>query len=406
MGTVIMEDAAPTFERLQGRLGEIQATLRDAGLDGWLLFDVYARNKVAMGLLGFGEQKRRYFAWIPATGEPVALMHGIEEGPWARWPWTRRRYVAWRELDEVLSELLGQAKRVAMEVSPGDAVPALDLVPAGVVELVEKAGPEVVSSGDLITRFYSAWTPEQLAAHRRTAETLADVAGEAFAELAGRVAAGEAVTEAEMRRWVLGRLEARGAGVGADCIVATGVSAADPHYHPVEGGTVFRRGDVVLIDLWSKEAEDAAYADQTWMGYLGAEVPEKVAEVFGVVRDARDAAVEFLRRRWAEGTPVQGYEVDDVCREVIERHGYGKWFIHRTGHSIDRSTHGMGPNMDNLETHEVRTLIPGVGFSIEPGIYLPEELGVRSEINVYIGEEGPEITPSEIQHEVFTLLDD
>lgn len=403
--STMMEETAPTFERLRARLDEIQASLREAGLDGWLLFDVYARNRVAMGLLGFGEQKRRYFAWIPAKGQPVAVMHGIEEGPWARWPWERRRYVAWRELDAVLAELLAGTKRIAMEISPGDAVPALDLVPAGVVELVAKAGPEVVSSGDLITRFYSSWTPDQLAAHRRTAETLAAVARDAFAYLADRVAAGEVVTEAAMRRWVIEQLEARGAGVGADAIVATGVSAADPHYHPVDGGATFRRGDLVLIDLWSKEAEDAAYADQTWMGYLGAEVPPKIAEVFGVVRDARDAAVDFLRRRWAEGTPVQGYEVDDVCREVIERHGYGKWFIHRTGHSIDRSTHGMGPNMDNLETHEVRSLIQGVGFSIEPGIYLPGELGVRSEINVYIGEQGPEVTPSEIQDEVFTLLD-
>ncbi|HEX7117546.1 MAG TPA: Xaa-Pro peptidase family protein [Longimicrobiales bacterium] len=404
--SVTMEDTAPAFERLRAELDEIQAALREAGLDGWLLFDVYARNKVAMGMLGFGEQKRRYFAWIPATGEPVAVMHGIEEGPWARWPWARRRYVSWRELDDVLRELLGGARRIAMELSPGDAVPALDLVPAGVVELVRKAGPEVVSSGDLITRFYSSWTPAQLASHRRAAETLAQVARDAFAHLAGRVAAGEPVTEAEMRRWVVGALEERGAGAGADAIVATGVSAADPHYHPVEGGATFQRGDVVLIDLWAKESEDSVYADQTWMGYLGSETPAKVAEVFGAVRDARDAAIAFLRERWAAGERIQGYEVDDVTRAVIERHGYGKWFIHRTGHSIDRSTHGMGPNMDNLETHEVRSLIPGVGFSIEPGIYLPGELGVRTEINVYIGADGPEVTPSGIQHEVFTLLDD
>ncbi len=404
--TVSVEDAAPTFGRLRTQLDAIRAALRDAGLDGWLLFDVYARNKVAMGLLGFGEQKRRYFAWIPAEGEPVAVMHAIEEGPWARWPWARRRYVAWRELDQVLRELLGGASRVAMEVSPGDAVPALDLVPAGVVELVAKVGPEIVSSGDLVTRFYSVWTPEQLASHRRAAETLAAVAREAFAHLADRVAAGTAVTEAEMRRWVIDRLDERGVGVGADAIVATGVNAADPHYHAVDGGAAFRRGDVVLLDLWSKERDDAAYADQTWMAYLGAEVPAKAAEVFGVVRDARDAAVDFLRRRWAAGETVVGYEVDDVARDVIERHGYGRWVIHRTGHSIDRSTHGMGPNMDNLETHEVRTLIPGIGFSIEPGIYLPGELGVRSEINVYIGDEGPEVTPSGVQRDVLTLLDD
>lgn len=402
---VLIDGAAPAFGRLRAELDGIRAALREAGLDGWLLFDIYARNKVAMGLLGFGEQKRRYFVWIPADGEPVAVIHGIEEDPWARWPWGRRRYVGWRELDDVLRELLAGAKRVAMEVSPGDAVPALDLVPAGVVELVRRAGPEVVSSGDLVTRFYSRWTPEQVASHRRAAAALAEVARDAFAHLAARVAAGDAPTEEAMRRWVIETLEARGAGAGADAIVANGVNAANPHYAAVEGGATFRRGDVVLLDLWAKEADDMVYADQTWMAYLGAEVPPKVAQVFGAVREARDAAVEFLRRRWAAGDAVQGYEVDDVARAVIERHGYGRWFIHRTGHSIDRSTHGMGPNVDNYETHEVRLLIAGVGFSIEPGVYLPGELGVRSEVNVYLGEDGPEVTPSGVQREVFTLLE-
>lgn len=391
------------FGRLRSELGRIQAALVELGLDGWLLYDLRGRNLVTGGLLGLGTLTRRYFVWIPARGEPVAVTHGIEQGPWAGWPWAQRKYVAWRELDAVLTEILAGARRVAMEVMPRDAVPVVDLVPAGVVELVEAAGPEVVTSGELITRFYSRWTEEGVASHLRAAEVLAGVARDALDWLAAELRRGGTVTEAGLRRWVLDELAARGCGAGSDCHAANGVNAADPHYSPVGEGAAFRAGDVVLLDLWSKEADHLIYADQTWMAYLGAEPPARVQEVWEVVRDARDAAVEFLQSRWREGRPVQGYEVDDVARDLITRRGFGPAFIHRTGHSIDVSTHGMGPNLDNLETHEVRELIEGVGFSIEPGIYLPGELGVRSEINVYIGPDGPVVTPREIQTELWTL---
>lgn len=398
------ETVRPGFDRLRTQLDGIQAALRELELDGWLLYDLRARNRVAGGLTGLGELSRRYFVLIPATGEPLAIVHGIEEAPWAGWPWRRRRYVGWRELDAALHEELGAARRVAMEVSPRDGVPLLDLVPAGVVELVEAAGPEVASSGELITRFYSRWTPEGLASHRRAAEVLAGVARDAFDHLARAVEAGGEVTESALRRRVLDTLAARGCGTGADCIAATGLNAADPHYEPLGAGATFRRGDVVLLDLWAKEAEDAIYADQTWMAYLGDRVPGRVAELWAAVRDGRDAAVDFLRRLWREGRPVQGYEVDDAARRVIAERGFGPAFIHRTGHSIDRFTHGMGPNIDNLETRETRVLIPGIGFSIEPGIYLPGEIGLRSEINVYLREDGPEVTPGETQSDIFALL--
>jgi Xaa-Pro aminopeptidase len=391
------------FGRLRSQLGEIQEALVELGLDGWLLYDLRGRNLVAGGLSGLGTLSRRYFIWLPARGEPEAIVHGIETGPWAGWPWAQRRYVSWRELDTALAEVLAGAERIAMEIMPRDAVPVVDLVPVGVVELVREAGPEVVSSGELITRFYSRWTEAGVESHLRAAEVLAGVARDALEWLAAEVRRGGAPTEAGLRAHVLGLLAERGCGVGADCHAANGINAADPHYAPVDEGATFRAGDVVLLDLWAKEAEDLIYADQTWMAYLGDNPPALVEEVWAAVRDARDAAVAFLRERWQEGRSVQGYEVDDVARGVIERRGYGEAFIHRTGHSIDVSTHGMGPNLDNLETREVRHLIPGVGFSIEPGIYLPGELGVRSEINVYIGPAGPVVTPREIQAELLLL---
>ena len=393
------------FGRLKTVLPGLDAALEEHGMDGWLLYDLHARNTAASGLVELPDLTRRWFVWLPRGGEPVAVTHGIEQGPWEHWPWSRRRYVGWRELDEVLAETLAGARRVAMEVSPGDAVPAMDLVPAGVRELVQKTGVEVVPSGELIARFYSAWSEEGLASHRRAAALLAKTADAAFRHVAERVKAGEPPREDEVRQWVLERLREGGAGVGADSIVAIGVNAADPHYAPTEGGAPIKEGDVLLLDLWSKEAEDAIYADQTWMAYLGAQVPARAAELFAAIRDGRDAGVALLRRRWEAGEPVQGYEVDDAVRGVIRERGWGDAFIHRTGHSIDTDTHGMGPNIDNLETHETRRLIPGVGFSIEPGIYLEGEIGLRTEIDVYMGPDGPEVTTPEPQREIRALLD-
>lgn len=396
----------PTFEELQARLPEIQEAIREAGLDGWLLYDLHARNMVAAKLVGHGDMSRRWFVMIPAEGEPRALVHGIEELPWEHWPWSRRRYVGWQELDEALRTLVGSAQRVAMEFSPGNAVPAVDLVPAGVLERVRATGVEVVSSADLVTLFHARWSAEQLASHRRAAAVLAQVAEATFRRLADGVGGGAGPREAEVMEWVIADLAARGCGVGSDCIVATGVNAANPHYGPADGGAAFKRGDVVLLDLWAKEAEDAVYADQTWMAYLGAQVPERPAQLFEIIRDARDAAVRRAEEVWASGKELRGYELDDAARAVVVAGGYGDYFIHRTGHSIDRDTHGAGPNIDNLETHETRLIVPGVGYSIEPGIYVPGDLGIRTEINVYVSEQGPEVTTPHPQDAVAALLPD
>ncbi|HEX6306571.1 MAG TPA: Xaa-Pro peptidase family protein [Longimicrobiales bacterium] len=392
------------FRRLRSELDAIQAAVGEAGLDGWLLYDLHARNDVTARLLGLGDLTRRFFVLIPAQGEPTALIHGIEQSPWEQWPWQRRVYVGWQELGSAVRDTLRGLRRVAMEYSPNAAVPTIDLVPAGIVDLVRSAGVEVVSSGDLVTRFYACWTPEQLQSHYMASAAIAQIAEGTFTRLAQAVTAGERVNEEEVRGWVIADMEAHGVGVGGDAIAATGLSAADPHYSPQSGGATFRRGDLVLLDLWSKQSEEMVYADQTWMAYLGGTVPERAAKLFAVIRDARDAAVEFLETRWRTGSPIEGREVDDVTRRVVTDAGFGTYFIHRTGHSIDRSTHGMGPNIDDLETHETRRLMPGVGFSIEPGIYIPGEIGMRTEINVYVSEKGPEVTTPRPQRAIQPLL--
>ncbi len=389
--------------RLRRDLPAIQASLRESGADGWLLFDVYGRNPVSGRLLGLAPMTRRYFVLVPAQGEPVALTHGIEQGPWEKWPCRKEVYVAWRELDEKLRALLPAHGKVAMEYMAADAVPAMDLVPGGVIDLVRRSGCDVVASADLVTRFYAAWSADDLASHRRASVALAQVAQAAFVRLARTLAEGGTVTEGEVREWVVADCHAHGVKVGADCIPAIGPNAANPHYVPVGQGATIKRGDVFLLDLWGKETEASVYSDQTWMLYLGEHVPQRVAELFAAIRDGRDAAVAYVRDAWAAGRPVQGYEVDDVCRNVVQGRGWAEWFIHRTGHSIDQADHGMGPNIDNLETHETRLLMPGVCFSIEPGIYLPGDIGLRTEIDVYLGADGPEVTTPDPQDESLAL---
>jgi len=392
------------FRRLQGELPAIQDALREQGLDGWLLYDLHARNRITTTLLGLGDLSRRYFVLVPAQGEPHAVVHRIEEAPWSAWPWRRTPYSGWRELEGALSDMLSGVGRAAMEVAARDAIPALDLVPVGVVQLIESAGVEVVSSAELVTRFHSRWTADGLASHRRAGAVLAQAASEAFAFAAAGVAAGESITEGALRTRVLDRLRAGGLTVGADAIVAWGPNAADPHYHPSDRGALLRPGAVLLLDLWGKESEDAVFADQTWMAYIGEEIPDRVNDVWLAVRDARVAAVQFIRERCTGGEFPMGYEVDAVSRALIDSRGFGAYFIHRTGHSIDVELHGTGPNIDDFETHETRRLVPGTGFSIEPGVYLPGDLGIRSEIDVYMTELGPEVTTPDPQMALPPLL--
>lgn len=386
-------------------LPRLQQTLAAAGLDGWLLFDFHGVNPIATGLLGLdGMVTRRIFAYLPREGAPTAITHAIEQGPWRRWPeeWRRERYSGWRTLDAQLTALVA-GKRVAMEYSPGDAVPYLDRVPAGVLEMVRAAGAEVVSSAELVTRFYAVWSEPQLAGHRRAAERIAELAREAFTYAASEARAGRPVTEHALQARLLDGFARHGLETDHPPIVAAGPNAADPHYAssadrpvPIEDGTT------LLIDLWAREP-GGVYADQTWMASLG-EPSARAREVWAAVRDARDAALALLRERVAAGVRVRGAEADDAARAVIAARGFGDYFTHRTGHSIDpHDLHGSGPHLDNLETHEERLLLPGVGFSVEPGVYLPGEIGMRSEVNAFIADRELVVTPEDYQRELLVV---
>jgi Xaa-Pro aminopeptidase len=383
----------------------VQEALRESGVDGWLFYEYRGQNWIAASLLGVSNTTRRGFVLVPAAGEPRLLRHAIEASAWRHWPWPSDSYAGWREMEEKLAELVKGRPRLALEISPRSSVPTVDTVPAGMVELLRSLGVQPVSSQDLISRFHSVWSEAQLQEHRRAAEVVAAVALDAFERAADQIRAGTGASEGALVEWIRAALAERGVAVDADAHVAVGAGAADPHYAPSGAGEPIRRGDLLLIDLWGRTTPDSVHADQTWMGYLGGTPPEEMTRVWDVVRDARDRAVDFLRARFASGEQVRGYEVDDVSRGVIEAAGFGRYFVHRTGHSIDMKLHGSGPNLDNLESRDDRRLLPGVGFSVEPGIYLPGRFGVRSEINVHWGAAGPEVTPRRPQQEILRLLE-
>ncbi len=387
-------------------LPDIQRAIAEAGLDGWLLYDFRGTNPIARDFLGFGDLhlSRRIFVLIPRQGVPVAITHNIEQGAWRDWPssWRRERYSSWRALENWLQEIVG-GQRIAMEYSPGDAVPYLDRTPAGVLELIRSTNATVVTSGELVSQFYATWSTDDLLAHRRAAEHISTIAHEAFAHAGSMARAGTPIAEHALQARMMAAFDRAGLITYSPPNVSVGAHAADPHYEPsADRPTVITVGNLVLIDLWAREPGHP-YADQTWMAIVGAP-SERAVTLWNAVKDSRDAAIAYVESNVAAGGTVRGADVDDAARAVIERAGYGDYFTHRTGHSIDaREIHGSGPNLDNLETRDERLLIPGVGFSIEPGIYIPGDIGLRTEVNAYIGDGVAIITPVDIQQELIVV---
>ena len=380
-------------------LPDLRAALREAGVDGWLLFDFHGLNPVAGRVLGLkGMSTRRLFVLLPREGEPVAVAHKIELQGLEGFPGRIVPYARWSELHAALASLVS-GRRLAMEISPEDAVPYLDRVPYGVVELLRRLGATVVPSGSLVSRFAARWSAAEADDHRAAAEILASVAREALTRAASQ--ADQGLSESKLQSQVVQAVEARGLVFDTLPIVGFGPNSARPHYEPHQGhDRTLQAGEVILLDLWAGRTRNTVFADQTWMGFAGARPPDRVVRVWKTVRDARDAAIRTVQRAAAEQRPIAGYEVDQAARAVIEAAGFGGAFVHRTGHSIDRDLHGSGPHMDDYETHDERLLLPGVGFSVEPGIYLGDEFGMRSEVNMFLGDQGPEVTPKEPQVEL------
>jgi Xaa-Pro aminopeptidase len=372
------------------RVDDIQRAIREQpGLDGWLFYDFRHSDLLSYGVLRLdvhAHVTRRWYYWVPAKGTPAKLVHAIESHVLDSLPGTCHCYVSWRNRHATLQHILLGAKRVAMQYSPCNAIPYVARVDAGTIDLVRSFGIEVVTSADLVQQFEAVWNETQLQSHCMAAAALRRIVDEAFGHVGRMVAQGKAFGEYDLQQFILSRFHQYGLVTSSPPIAAVNDHSADPHYSPTkESSRPIRSGGLVLIDLWAKQPDpDAVYADITWTGYVGGPVPDRHRQIFDIVRSARDAALAFVQRRIHERNFPCGWEVDDVCRQVIEKAGYGERFIHRTGHSIGVEVHGNGANIDNLETQDSRRLMPHTGFSIEPGIYLPGEFGVRSELDVYL----------------------
>lgn len=391
----------------------IQQALKDAKLDGWLFYSFRGSDPIAANILAMPTEghmaTRRWFYYVPQSGEPTRIVHSIERDVLDHLPGKKLIYLPWQQLHSHLKNTLTAASprpRIAMQYSPNAAIPYLSRVDAGTVELIRSFGADIVSSADLVQRFESAWGDEQLAMHDEAARGLYESVHSAFAEIGKRISAGTPTTEYDIQQHILNCFDQRGMFSKDPPIVAVNANSAMPHYGPTrERHSPINKGDFVLIDLWAKlNRPNSVYADITWTSFVGERVPDEITSVFNIVRDARDAATEFVKESFGGGRTIYGWQVDDVCRAVIQKAGYGEYFIHRTGHNIHTEVHGNGANIDNLETKDERVLIPRTCFSIEPGIYLEGKFGVRSEIDVYVSEGEARVTGGEVQKEVVAIL--
>ncbi len=391
------------------RFAEISSALAAAGLDGWLFYDFRLSDPIAYRVLGLSEHgttTRRWFCYMPARGDARALVSAVEAHRLDALGIERVVYRSSAEMLAGLSTILGDARRVAMNYSPRGAIPYVSRVDAGTVELVRSLGVEIVSAADLIQEFEATLSSAQMEGHRRAGAALGAVVDQTFAEIAGRVAAGKSATEYSIQQFMLERISAASLVTREPPIVAVNAHSADPHFGTAERDSApIGRGDFVLLDVWAKEpGADSVYADITWTGFVGEAAPDDHAEIFAIVRAARDAAVELVKSRVAAPIPLSGREADRAARGVIEHAGFGANFVHRTGHSIGREVHGMGANLDSLETDDDRRLIDRTCFSVEPGIYLPGRFGVRSELDMTIQAGRAEVSAPAPQREIVPIM--
>ena len=386
-------------------LSAIQSALRERNIDAWLFYDHHRRDPIAYRVLGLPDNlmvTRRWYYLVPAEGEPTKLVHKIEAGHLDSLPGTKKRYSAWQELFEGLKTMLANHRDIAMQYSPNNIVFTVSLVDAGTIDMIRGMGKNVVSAADLIALFEATLSDEQIKTHFAARDLIDPITKAAFQEIGRRVRNG-GTTEHEMQQWIMEAFARDGLITDDPPIVAANANSGNPHYEPSADHPVrLREGDFVLLDIWAKQNKPgAAYYDITWTGVIGKAPSDRQRQVFEVVRNGRNAGVEKVKNAIAAGQPICGWEVDRVTRDQIKQAGFGEYFIHRTGHSIGTEVHSNGANMDDLEIHDERRILPNTLFSIEPGVYLPE-FGVRSEVNVLVRPKGAEVT-GKIQDEIVTI---
>jgi Xaa-Pro aminopeptidase len=387
-------------------ISEVQEQLSKMNIDGWLLYDFQGLNPIARKLIGVKGHllTRRWFYWIPKSGSPIVLCHRIEQEGFPVVEGHCQVFRSWKEMHEGLQRVLEGATTLAMEYTPQCSIPYVSRIDAGTMELIEGLGKEVVSSADLVQFFEARWSWEQFQMHQEASRRLMQILFDSFQEVGHAMRSGHSISEFDLQQAMLGKYREQGLFSSTPPIVAVNANTGNPHYEPrKERASPIRPGDLLLIDLWAKmETPNAVYADYTWVAYVGEQIPDRYVKVWKIVRESRDRALRFVQDCCSKKIDVRGWQVDSAARDVIVGEGYGENFVHRTGHSIGEEDHGNGANMDGLETKDERLLIPRTCFSIEPGIYLPE-FGIRSEVNVFLGDGEVFVTGDPIQTEIVKI---
>ncbi|MFC1556871.1 M24 family metallopeptidase [candidate division KSB1 bacterium] len=389
-------------------LARIQAELRKANVDGWLFYDFHNRDLIAYRILGMDENAmttRRWYFYIPAEGEPTRLAHSVERSKLDSLPGRKLVYLPWEQQHALLKEILGPPKKIMMQYSPMNNIPYVSMVDGGTIELIRSFGHEIVSSADLVQTFEAVIGEEGYRSHLEACDIVLRIKDEAYDEIRKSVRNNSGTTEYDIAQFILRRFEEEGMFTHDSPIVGVNDHPSDPHFEPTrENARPFKEGDCVLIDLWAKmNRPKAIYFDVTWCGFIGQNPPEKYLDIWKTVVRARKSAVQFIRDKFARGETCFGWEVDDACRNVVKEAGYGDHFVHRTGHSIGEEVHGNGVHIDNLETKEERQIIPGICFSIEPGIYFDGEMAARTEINVFITLDGEVVVAGDEQEDLILI---
>lgn len=392
-------------------LARVQQALRDANLDGWLFYDHHVRDPLAYRILGLDPTMhvtRRWFYFIPATGEPRKLNHRIEAGKLDALPGDRTLYSTWQEMEQSLEKLLQGATKIAMQYSPRNAVMYVAMVDAGTIEVLQGMGKTIVSSADLVSQFEAVLTDRQIDSHFVAQKKIDRILEDAWREIGARARGDRGVTEFDMVEWLQSEIAKEGLITEHGPNVSVGANAADSHYEPTAGkSSRIQRGSFLLIDIWARLKDDptAVWYDITWTGVVDRGATELEGRVFNTVTEARDAAIRLVQDRFASNQPIAGWEPDAAAREVIVRNGFGDWFTHRTGHNIGTELHGAGAHLDNFETHDERLILPKTCFSVEPGIYLPagpDCFGIRSEIDM-ITRPGSAVVTGKVQRELVRI---
>jgi Xaa-Pro dipeptidase len=391
------------------RIKDVQKQLVKEKIDGWLLYDFHGINALAREFLKLDPKlmvTRRFFYWIPSDGEPIKILHIIEPHLLSHLPGKTKIYLKWQEMEAQLDEILKKAKTIAMEYSPRNAIPYLSKVDAGIIDLVRSLHVEVISSASFLQNYTCVLDEEQLKSHLEAAEFLDNLAGKTWEKISQALRSDTKIDEYQVRMFIVEQMQAHDFMTEGLPICGVNAHSADPHFEPLkEGSSEIKRGDVVLIDLWCKKKHPRAiYADITRVAIADSLPTERQLEIFSTVRAAQKSAIDYVISRYAKGESLKGYEVDQVCRKVIEDKGYGRYFTHRSGHNIYTQDHGPGAHIDSLETLDLRELIPHTCFSIEPGIYLPGEFGIRLECDIYLGDKRKAHVTGGIEDKLLCLL--